>query len=502
MPSLPAKTELLSHQPQRTLSLLDTTSIIVGIIIGSTIFKSSPIISAAAAGWTTATLQHYWNWPAAGDVNGLLLAQYLGIALIWLLGGIIALLGALCYAELATALPQEGGNYVFLTTAFGRRTGFAFAWTEFWIVRPGNIGAIAFVMATFAMQLLPESIKATLGTRGEALLAVAAIAVLTAVNILGIQMERWTQNVLTAAKVLGLLFVAITAWFLLTAPVAVTEVSQVPQPPTAMLPLAIILVMFAYGGWSDMSYVAAEVTDPNKNITRALLLGTVAVTAIYLFLIFGFVHGLGLAGLYDSPSVASAVLYKSWGPWGDTAISLLVVISCLGTIHGMLFTGARVFYKLGSEHRMFRWLGKWNAKRDVPLRSLLAQSVVTIALVMIFGSNAKAFEGLVVFTGPFYWGFICLVILALVWLRWRGKLTSERYGVPFYPLPPILFSVACLWMCYEGVKYAWSNRATAGLLYWWEGHWALAVVVIGLVLMFIDSREQPPDANTAGSIKH
>ncbi|QDU25162.1 Serine/threonine exchanger SteT [Anatilimnocola aggregata] len=476
MPATPERTEpALGNQPQRRLTLLDTTSIIVGIIIGSTIFKSSPLISASAAGWMTWALQQTLGWPGPDDTNGLMQAQYLGIALIWLIGGVIALLGALCYAELATALPHEGGNYVFLTTAFGRPTGFAFAWAEFWIVRPGNIGAIAFVMATFALQLLPDSWRTALGARGETILAVAAIALLTVINILGIQMERWTQNVLTAAKVLGLLFVALTAWCFLVPPVAISA----PQPPNFLLPLGIIFVMFAYGGWSDMSYVAAEVANPQKNITRALLLGTTAVTVIYLLLNLGFVHGLGLAGVYESKSIASDVLHSAWGPIGDRAISLLVVVSCLGTIHGMLFTGARVFYKLGSEHWLFRWLGAWDAHRAVPLNSLLAQAVATIALVMIFGANAQAFDRLVVFTGPFYWGFICLVIIALAVLRQRGQLSADRYRVPLYPLPPILFVLACVYMCYAGIKYAWTEGTE-------EGYWSLGVVVVGAIVVAVD----------------
>jgi amino acid transporter len=464
------------------LTLFDTTSIIVGIIIGSTIFKSSPLISAAAAGWMTATLQQLTGWPAPSDAQGLITAQYLGIAAIWIFGGLIALLGALCYAELATALPHEGGNYVFLTQAFGRPAGFAFAWTELWIVRPGNIGAIAFVMATFAMPLLPAALKTALGDRAEMAIAIAAIAVLTVVNVLGIQVERWTQNLLTAAKVTGLLVVAITAWWFIAPSEAGAAAAS---PPTNLLPLAIILVMFAYGGWSDMPYVAAEVAHPQKNLTRALLLGTATVTTIYLLLNLGFAAGLGLAGLYGSEAVASDVMRAWLGTIGDRAISLLVVISCLGAIHGMLFTGGRVFYRLGAEHRLFRWLGKWNADREIPLRSLLMQSAVTIGLVLFFGSSRQAFERLVVFTGPFYWGFIGLVILALVVMRSRGQLKDERYRVPLYPLPAVLFSIACVWMCYSAFRYAWDNRA-------WEGLWAIILFAIGIVLAVVDASGSAP----------
>lgn len=469
--------------PARRLTLLDTTSIIVGIIIGSTIFKMSPTISYSAGVHTTALLQHWLKWPAAEDVHGLFWAHVLGIVAIWVLGGLIALVGALCYAELATAMPQEGGNFVFLTEAYGRSTGLAFAWTELWIVRPGNIGAIAFVAATFALPLLPANAKQMMAGRPEAVLAVVFIAGLTLVNLLGIQMERWTQNVLTAAKVLGLLFVALVALLWLS-PDTAQATSPAGVSPKLWLPpwsLAFVFVMFAYGGWSDMPNVAAEVSNPRRNLTRALLLGTGSVLAIYMFLILACVSGMGLKALYESGNIASAVLQRTFGEWGDRAISVLVVISCLGSVHGMLFTGARVFYKLGNEHPLFGWLGKWQTQAEVPARSLLVQSAVTIALVVMFGVNQEAFERLVIFTGPFYWGFICLVVFGLMVLRDRQQLTPDRYQVPLYPLPLVLFCAACLWMAYSGVNYAIQERP-------WEGLWAVAVIVSGVVLLAVDAR--------------
>lgn len=471
----------------RRLTLLDTSSIIVGIIIGSTIFLKSPAISYAAGVHTTAAFQSLLNWPAAEDPSGIFAAHLIGIIAIWVLGGVIALLGAVCYAELATALPREGGNYVFLTEAFGRSTGLAFAWTEFWIVRPGNIGAIAFVAAAFALPLIPDGVKQMMTGRQEAAVAVLFIAALTVVNLFGIQMERWTQNVLTGAKVIGLVFVALVALVWLSpgsqAPVVAEKVFL---PPWW---LAFVFVMFAYGGWSDMPYVAAEVENPRRNLTRALLFGTGAVLAIYLLLILGCVRGLGLAGLYQSQNIASDVLQQAFGVWGTRAISLLVVVSCLGAIHGMLFTGARVFYKLGEEHPLFAWLGKWQTRGEVPARSLLAQSAVTLALVVFFGTNKDAFERLVIFTGPFYWGFICLVVLGLVVLRDRGQLPEERYRVPLFPLPALLFCAACLWMAYSAIDYVFAERYR-------EGWWAVAVAITGAGLLVIDANlfSGPPRA--------
>src|SRR5436190_10698433 len=172
-------------QPRPALSLLDSTSIMVGIIIGSTIYESSPDIAAGAARWGIGAAE---RWGATGSAATLWAAM--AITGVWLAGGFIALIGALCYAELATAYPKVGGTYLFLSTAFGRSVGFAFAWAEFWIVRPGNVGAIAFVLARYGMQIAPAALQQT--PHGELLIAAVAILILAVVNAIGLRAGKWT----------------------------------------------------------------------------------------------------------------------------------------------------------------------------------------------------------------------------------------------------------------------------------------------------------------------
>jgi amino acid transporter len=251
-----------------------------------------------------------------------------------------------------------------------------------------------------------------------------------------------------------------------------------PARQPGSLPLAMILVMFAYGGWADMSFVAAEVRDPARNIFRALLLGTAAVVLIYVIVNQAFLHALGVEGLAVSRAVAAQVLQQRFGNRGGQAISLLVVISCLGGINGMLFTGARVYYALGTHHPIFRWLGTWNLQSGVPLRSLIVQTLVTLGLVIGFGLYPGGFDRLVVFTGPFYWGFIALVGVALVVLRLRGGLTAT-FRVPLYPVTPILFSLTSGAMVYAAIDYAVRNLA-------WEALWAGIVLASGLAVGVFD----------------
>lgn len=470
------------------LSLFDATSIIVSIVIGSAIYEKAPFIAAQATGWIIATRQ----WLAGGvesaatgeaPSRGLALAAVIGV---WLLGGVVAWVGALCYAELATAYPHAGGTYVYLSRAFGRYVGFAFVWTEFWIVRPGNVGAIAFVFARYAGRLLGLQSSPVV----EVSLAGGAILVLAVVNAIGLNAGKWTQNVLMACKVVGLVAIFLTGMFF----AAPAEVRAAPLATSGSVSLAMIFIMFAYGGWADMSYVAAEVRDPARNISRALALGTLIISAIYMLVNLAFANSLGIGGMARSEAVAADVLSLAFGDYGSRAISLLICISCLGAVQGMIFTGARVYYALGREQPLFRWLGQWNEARGVPGRSLWIQTLVTVGMVAAFGlySDGKetGFDRLVIFSAPFFWGFIGLVGVALIVLRNHDGAAGRLYRVPLYPLTPIVLTLSSAAMVYAAVDYAAGNPA-------WEAAWAGIVVASGIVLLpWVGGRPQNLPANT------
>ncbi len=242
-------------EPKRHLSVFDSVCIIVGIIIGVGIYETTPTVAAC-------------------------MGTPIGVLSVWLLGGALALAGAFCYAELATAYPRSGGDYVYLTRAFGRMPGFLFGWSRLAIVRPGDIALISFVFARYAAYLwAPDESEASL-----AWWAAGAVVVLTSINIIGVKSGKWTQNTLTLAKTIGLL--AIVVCGLLAPggerPLAAETGAVESESPSLNLNLALILVLFTYGGWNEMAYVAAEVKDPKRNIARALALGTISVIAIYI----------------------------------------------------------------------------------------------------------------------------------------------------------------------------------------------------------------------------
>lgn len=438
--------------PRQQLSLGDATAIILGIVIGAGIYETSPLIAQGA-----------------GGVGGLLA--------IWVAGGLIALVGSLCYAELATAFPREGGEYVYLREAFGRRASFLYAWAQLTVIRPGSLGAMAFVFARYADQLWPL----TAGPASLTLYAAASVTLLSGLNLLGVREEKLTQNGLTLVKVAGLLAIFAVGVF---GPVA-GDTNTVAVSPTdgdwADFRLAMILVLFTYGGWNDMPLVAAEVRRPHKNLARALVLGTVGVTAVYLLVNLAFVRVLGLEGLRQSGAVAVEAVEPLLGPAGKRVVGSLICISCLGAVHGMLFTGARLYYAAGTEHALFRWVGTWDPGRGVPVRSLVIQWAVTLAAVLLCGlaGGEAAFRRLVDFSAPVFWLFILAVAIGLLRLRRRQPGLARPFRVPAYPLTPLLFYAACLFMVVSSINWAVINLSA-------EAAWGGALLGAGVLLSLVD----------------
>jgi len=439
--------------PRRQLTLFDTTCIIVGIIIGAGIYRSSPEIARLTP-------------------NTLLL---LGL---WLLGGLLSLLGALCYAELATAYPKAGGDYVYLTKALGRKVGFLFAWCQLWIVRPGSIGAMAYAFAEYANYVWPQA-KGDAAGYVLAAYAAGSIVILSAVNIVGVREGKWTQNILTTVKVLGLAAIVVIG-LLSTGP---AEAASEPAPAEFSLShfgLAMIFVLFVFGGWNEMAYVGAELKNPRKNILRALLLGTIAVALIYVLVNLAFVNALGLAGA-RRPTAAADVLAFALGDWAGKAVSILICVSALGAVNGQILTGARIYYAFGSEHTLYAWLGRWNARTGTPVTSLLIQGAITLALVLWFGLGHSGFESMVIFTTPGFWVFLALVGASLIVLRFRRPNDERPYRVPGYPVTPIIFCMSSLFMVYASLDYAVRNGS-------WEAFWSIAILLAGIALCLVDPK--------------
>ena len=317
---------IMGSGPKKELSLFDSTCIIVGIIIGVGIYETAPIVAASMGSW----------------------ARTLAV---WLAGGMLALSGALCYAELATAYPQSGGDYVYQSRAYGSWAGYLFGWTQLVIIRPADIALLSFIFARYAQTFFSS------GDKNQLFYAAAAVTVLTTINLIGVKEGKWTQNFLTVLKALGLLGIIIAGF---SSPDRALASLQSPALTMGGLELALILVLFTFGGWNEMAYVAAEVKRPQRNIVRALVIGTTVVTVLYLLINGAFLYALGYAKMTASPAVAIDTIAKVFPDTAAKTIGILISISALGAVNGLIFTGARISYALGSEHIAFRALGRWN----------------------------------------------------------------------------------------------------------------------------------------------
>jgi len=429
--------------PRRELSLFDSTCIIVGIIIGAGIYRTAPDVAKGALCW----------W---------------GVLAIWVVGGLLSLCGGLGYAELASAYPREGGDYVYLSRAYGRWAGFLFGWVQLSIVRPGDIAAMAFAFATYAGKLYDPLAKSGI-PYGQRIYAIAAVVILTVINILGVKEGKWTQNILTTVKALGLLAIVSVALVAPHGP-ATASAETVDALP---LSLALILVLFTYGGWNEMAYVAAEVKKPRRNIVRALVLGTVSVTVLYLLVNGAFLYTLGYAGTATSEAVASDSISAVFPKMGGRMISALVCISALGAVNGLVFTGARISYAVGADHRALRPLGKWHPRTGTPVWALAVQGMIAVGLIVVLGSFVNA----IIYTAAAVYSFYLATSVAVIVLRFKERDVERPYRVTGYPVTTIVFCAVCAFLIYSAVSYALaetpigllisSGALLAGVLIYW-----------------------------------
>jgi len=405
------------QNPRRELTLFDSTCLIVGIIVGAGIYQTAPDVAKGAGSGA-------------------------GVMAIWIIGGALSLFGAMGYAELATAYPRVGGDYVYLGRAYGPWAGFLFGWAQLAIVRPGDIAVMAFIFATYA-QTLFDPLAHTAFPHMHQVYALGATIVFTFVNVMGISEGKWTQNVLTVLKTAGLL--AIVAVSCIGLP------SSSPSTPVQSLPwsLALIMVLFTFGGWNEMAYVAAEVADPRRNIARALAIGTLSVTALYLLVNSAFLHTLGYGGMAQSQAVAADTVATVLPKMGEKFISALICISALGAVNGLILTGARISFAVGSEHLIFRFVGHWDERRGTPARALLLQGAIAVVLILALGSFLNA----ILYTAATVYSFYLATTLAILVLRRKEPQVERPYRVFGYPVVPLVFSAVCAFLIYSAVRY-------------------------------------------------
>jgi len=302
-----------SVTPRPSLSLFDACAIIIGVVVGVGIFRTPSLVAA--------------NVPSE---SAFLLA--------WVLGGVVSLVGALCYAELATTYPDAGGDYYYLTRAFGTDIAFLLAWGRLVVIQSGSIALLSFVFGDYATQMLPLG-----GPWSPAVYAAVAVCVLTTLNVMGVRQGSRTQNLLVSFKILGLTVMVIVG-LIFGMPASAPPAAS----PSSAFGFAMIFVLLTYGGWNEAAYISSEVREGKRNMARALLGSIGAITTIYLLVNFTYLHGLGLAAMAKSSVVAADLMRQAIGTPGAIFISALVAVAALGSTNATIFTGART--KIGRAH--------------------------------------------------------------------------------------------------------------------------------------------------------
>jgi basic amino acid/polyamine antiporter, APA family len=361
----------------------------------------------------------------------------------WVLGGVISLVGALVYAELASAYPHAGGDYHFLSRAFGHRLSFLFGWARMSVIQTGSIALLSFVAGDYASQIL------SLGEYSSAIYAAVAVVALTALNIVGVRHGTRTQNLLTVIEVLGVLTVVAAALL----PAGPEASAASPATSSTSLGLMMVFVLLTYGGWNEAAYVSGELQNVQRNMARVLLLSMLAVTALYLAINWAYLHVLGLGGVAGSMGVAADVMRRAFGEPGAKAISVFIAIAALSSANASVFTGGRSSYAFGCDFRQFGFLGRWNASTGTPINGLVLQGAISLLLVLGGVFTRRGFETIVEYTAPVFWFFFLITGVAFFVLRRKDADRRRPFRVPLYPLPPLLFCIMCTYLLYSSLAY-------------------------------------------------
>ncbi len=404
--------------PKHLLSVADGVFLTAGMIIGALIFKAPSMVAGATSG------------PVP-------------FLLAWLFGGLVSLCGALVYAELASRHPDTGGEYSFLARAWGKGVAFIFAWSRMTVIQTGAIAAVAFVFGDYASEIF------RLPGNSSAWWAAIAVVVLTLLNLAGTLQSKALQKVMETLLIAWLVVFSIAAIVVGGAP---AKPAATGSGSLASFGFAMIFVLLAYGGWNEAAYLAGEVRDARKNMTRILVGGVVIVTALYLLVNVGYLAVLGHAGVKDSKAVAADVMRAIAGEKAAGLLALLVCVSVVTTINAAIFTGARTTYAMGRDFRMFRLLGAWRDKGSTPANALVVQGLITLVLVGASAATPDGFNAMVAYTSPVFWTFFLLTGLTLFVFRRKGG-EHPVFRVPLHPVVPAAFVLMCAYMLYSSIDY-------------------------------------------------
>jgi amino acid transporter len=414
---------------RRELSLFDATTINAGTMIGSAIFVVPSVVALELR------------------VPGLAIA-------VWVIGGMVSLLGALCMAELGAAFPRAGGLFVYLREGISPAWGFLYGWANAVLINPASIGAIAVVSATYLGFFLP------LSATGIKLVAVGSIGVLTTLNCAGVRAGAATQNALTTLKVVALAGLIVAAFVLPGGSPANLTVGEAPAGGLlGPLGVAMVAVLWAYDGWIEITFVGGEVVDPGRVLPRSIVWSLVIVVLVYTLTNLAFLYVLTPERMAGSPLVASDVATIVLGSGGAALVAGMIAVATLGANNGIVLTAARIPYAMARDHRFFPWAGRVHPRLGTPVPALLAQGAVAVAFALT-GTYQELFT-YVVFVS---WVFYALGCAAVLRLRRTRPDLPRPYRAWGYPLSPLIFIGFAAWVVGSAVVETPVEAAVGGLI--------------------------------------
>lgn len=421
----------------RTIGFWGATAVMVGIVVGSGIFRTPPAIAKETGS------------PA------LVLA-------LWVAGGVLSLFGAFTYAELAVLYPQSGGVYVFLREGLGRAVAFVFGWTYMLVSKPLAAAGIAIIFAQHfnAMVLGVDEHNQW----AASLTTSVMLIVLTALNVRGLKLGSAVAGGLTVLKVGALVAIVALALALRKGSAANFEPSAAPKPWLSALAPIMYGVLWTFDGWSDVGSIAGEIRNPQRDLPRAYIAGTVFLIGLYIAVNAVYIWLVPLAEMRAHDNVAPLVVERLIGAGGAAVVGAVVIISTLGSTHGSIITGARITWAQARDGLLFRSLGRVHPRYGTPAVSLWVQCVLSCAAVWYYG-NFEDLAGGFVFTMWIFYGLAAAVIFVM-----RRRIPGERaYRCWGYPVVPLLFILAAVAMTVlsiaqePGKTLAWLGVLAAGL---------------------------------------
>jgi len=456
----------------RALGLFDATTIVAGAMIGSGIFIVSQDIArtVGCAGW---------------------------LLLIWILTGVMTVMVSLSYGELAAMYPEAGGQYVYLREAYSPLWGFLYGWTLFMVIQSGSIAAVGVAFAKYLGVLIPgisttnwlwhaTDLKAgamtiPVGLNTAQLVGIGIIALLTANNCINVQAGKWVQNVFTVLKALSLAIIIALGFALGRPDAALHEPGFFAAKTAEGLPLvglglfaaiwmAMVGSMFAADAWNNVTFVAAEVKNPRKNVGRSLILGAGGVVLLYVLVNVAYLNLLPFQGIATAPEqrVAAAAMGRVV-PWGALAISVVVMVSTFGCLNGMILAGPRLYYAMARDRVFFEAAGHLGARSGVPVKGLVIQGIWS-AILTLTGTYSDLLDYIMFAAMLFY----VLTVVGIFVLRRKAPDLERPYKAWGYPVVPVLYILLALTMMVILLVYK--------PLYTWPG---LGIVAVGAPVYFV-----------------